>query len=158
MYLGDASGHIFTYDTDNDTYKDNPGGVETDYTQILKTAIFDPFPRNLCIFKKPSFNYQVILDGTGTINFYKDYGTNLVHDDFAEVNFTFPSEYQTMSDYEDETLADHEEEYLWNSDMATTAIPYKSPHVNTVQTELVINTGAIELKDISVDIAMGRKK
>ena len=158
FYLGDASGHIYIYDTDNDTAKDNPDGTDTDYPQTFKSAIYDPFPRELCLIKKPSFNYRSIVDGTGTINFYKNYGNDLIQDDFAEVNFTHSSTYPSLLDYEDETLLAHEDEYLFNSDMQNTVIPYKSPSVNTVQVELVINTGAIELKDINVDIAKGRKK
>ena len=158
LYLGNKDGHIYTYDTTSDEYQDNPDGTDTDYTQTIKTAIFDPFPRNLAILKNPSVNYRSLVDGTGTLNFYKDYGSTLIKDDFANVDFTFTSTFPSMSDYEEETMADHADEYLWVSDMQTTKIPYKSPSVNTVQMELVINTGAIELKDINVDLAMGRKK
>ncbi len=156
--LGDASGHIYEYDTENDTYKDEPGGTDTDYPQTFKSAIYDPFPRELCMIEKPSFNYRSIVDGTGTINFYHNYGADLIYDDFAAVNFTHTSTYPSLLDYEDETMLAHADEYLWQSDMQNTVIPYKSPSVNTVQMELVINTGAIELKDINVDLAKGRKK
>ena len=158
LYLGNGDGHLYTYDITSDEYQDNPGGTDTDYPQTIKSAIYDPFPRNLAILKKPSVNYRCLTDGTGTLNFYKDYGSTLIQNDFAEVDFTFTSTYPSMSDYEEEAIADHADEYLWVSDMQTTKIPYKSPSVNTVQMELVINTGAIELKDINVDLAMGRKK
>jgi hypothetical protein len=55
-------------------------------------------------------------------------------------------------------MADHADEYLYVSDVQTFKIPFKSPEVNTVQLDITINSGAIELKDINVDIAMGRKK
>ncbi len=159
LYLGNVDGHIYTYDLDESgNYQDNPGGTDTDYLQIIKTAIYDPFPRNLAILKKPSINYRSLVDGTGTLNFYKNYGSTLIKDDFADVDFSFTSTYPSMSDYEEEAMADHADEYLWVSDMQTTKIPYKSPSVDTVQMELVINTGAIELKDVNVDLAMGRKK
>ena len=159
FYLGNNDGHIYTYELEESyNYKDNPKEVETDYPQTIKTAIYDPFPRELCIIKRPSINYQVLTDGTGTLNFFKDYGATPIQNDFADVNFTFTSTYPTLLDYEDETLLAHDDEYLWVSDMQTTNIPYKSQAVNTVQMEMVINTGAITLKDINVDLAKGRKK
>jgi len=159
LYLGNKDGHIYTYDVDeSSSYQDNPAGTDTDYSQTIKTAIFDPFPRDLAILKKPSMNYRCLVDGTGTLNFYKDYGSALIQDDFAAVDFTFTSTFPTMEDYEDETMLAHADEYLWVSDMQNKKIHFDSPSVNTIQMELVINTGAIELKDINVDLAMGRKK
>ncbi len=158
LYVGNNDGHIYTYDLANDSYKDNPGGTDTDYSQTIKTAIFNPFQRNLSVLKFPAINYRCLADGTGTLNFYKDYGSTLIQDDFADVSFTFTSTFPTLLAYEDVTLLEKEDEYLWVSDMQTTKIPYKSPSVDTVQMEMIINTGAIELKDINVDLAMGRKK
>lgn len=159
FYHGNKDGHIYTYDISGEgNFQDNPGGVETDYPQILKTAVYDPFPRNLCIFKSPSISYRTLNEGTGTIYFYQNYGVDPIYDDFAAIDFTISSSYPTMGDYDDETLLAHADEYLYVSDVQTTKIPFKSPAVNTVQLDITINSGAIELKDINVDIAMGRKK
>ena len=159
LYLGNVDGHIYTYSLDESVnYQDNPGGTNTDYPQILKTAIFDPFPGNKAVLKRPFVNYRSLVDGTGTLNFYKDYGANLIEADFSGVDFTFTSTYPSLLEYADELMIDHEDEYLWVSDMQTTTIPYKSPSVDTVQMEITINTGAIELKGINVDIAKSRKK
>uniref|UniRef100_A0A6H1ZYN9 Uncharacterized protein n=1 Tax=viral metagenome TaxID=1070528 RepID=A0A6H1ZYN9_9ZZZZ len=159
FYLGNKDGHIYNYEIEGDgDFQDNPGGVDTDYLQILKTAVYDPFPRNLCIIKKPEISYRALTDGDGTINFYQNYGTNLIRDDFAEIDFTISSAYPTMEDYEDETMLAHADEYLYVSDINKVKIPYNSPSVDTVQLDITINSGAIELKDINVDLAMGRKK
>jgi len=159
LYLGGNDGNIYTYAVKGGgVYRDNPGGTDTDYEQRLKTAIYDPYPRNLCIAKRPNIRYLSLADGTGRLNFFQNFGANMIYDDFAEVDFTFTTSAPTMAEYAAETLLDHEYELLWVSDMKTLHIAANTPSVNTIQMELIINTGAIQLRDINVDLAQGRKK
>lgn len=159
FFLGGSDGNIYIYAVKGGgSYQDNPGGVDTDYEQRLKTAIYDPFPRNYCIVKRPIINYLSLADGAGKLSFYQNFGANLVRDDFANVAFSFTTSAPTMADYVAETMLDKADELLWVSDMKTLTIPYKTPHLNTVQIELTVTSGAIQIRDINVDLAQGRKR
>ena len=159
LYLGGNDGNIYTYADDlSGGYRDNPGGVDVDYTQTLRTAVYDPFPRNMCILKKPMVDYLAFTDGTAVWNFYQNYGVSPIESDFYNVPLTIDTSLPTLYQYSAETLFNHSNELLFANKMSGDMIPYNSPPVNTVQMELKVNSGAIAIQGFNVNLAQGRKK
>ncbi len=153
LYLGGSDGYIYVYETDGTgDYQDNPGGVDTDYTQKMATKIYNPYPKFYNEIKDPLLNYLGLKSGSGSFRIYKNFGAT---EAFAE-DITISLSYIRCYDYANTYCYDLRRTKAWASQMQS-SIKDLNIETDNLQIWLEITSGAIEFHDLSFIVAKTNK-
>lgn len=153
MYLGGNDGYIYVYETSGEgAYQDEPGGVDTDYTQKIVTKIYTYYPKFHHEIKEPIINYLGLKDGSGYFRVYKNWGATEALNEALTISLSYPRAYSYASTiaYDARTIK------AWASQMQSSIKDYNT-ECDNFQIWVEINSGAIEFHDVSFVLAKTSK-
>uniref|UniRef100_A0A6M3JB38 Uncharacterized protein n=1 Tax=viral metagenome TaxID=1070528 RepID=A0A6M3JB38_9ZZZZ len=153
LYLGGSDGFIYRYTTDESAaYTDDPGGYPTSYPQKVYSKIYNLFPSHEHIIKGPIFNYRSLATGAGIIKALDDYGETLIFSD----SFNIENPRKTLYEYRAKTLYEARAETLYKRSVV---VKKNAQHfgADNLQFNFIIDSGAIEIHNIVLQVARGRK-
>jgi hypothetical protein len=145
LYLGGNDGYVYIYQTNGEgAYQDEPGGVDTDYTQKIVTKIYNLFPKYNHEIKEPIINYLGLKAGSGYFRIYKNWGAAEVLNETLTISLSYLRAYSYASTrgYDVRTTKS------WASQMQS-SLEDNNMEADNFQFWIEINSGAFEFHDLS---------
>ena len=153
LYLGGNDGYVYVYENDGSgNFMDNPGGVDTDYSQKIATKIYNLYPKYLHEIKEPLINYLGLKAGTGAFRIYKNWGATEALNETLTVSLSYVRAYT----YQNTLSYDLRSTKAWASQMQS-SLKDLNVEADNFQIWLEINSGAIEFHDLSFIVSKTNK-
>lgn len=157
LYLGMDDGYIYIYNINDYSFQDDGS---TDYTQWIKTKVFDVPPHRNKVIKKPMLFYEGLADGTAAFCIKKDFGKTLKYEGSLTVDSSATRLYDTQSIYIYDTQAGETNEmYLYDERSSTELEVFDvKVDVDNFQFTLNVTSGAVRLEGIVAQVGLAQEK
>jgi hypothetical protein len=153
LYLGGNDGYVYVYETSGaGDYQDNPGGVDTDYTQKIVTKLYNLYPKYYHEIKEPMVNYLGLKAGSGYFRINKKWGSVEALSEVLTISLSYPRAYSYIA-----TLGyDARTTKAWASQMQSSLKDFNL-EADNFQIALEVNSGALEFHDLSFIVSKTNK-